>query len=346
MPASTASSLSALAIISIWANCYVYAVDAQSAKKHTSCSSTLGAATRPFLESSAHVICQLGPGREHHQVVNGSGYIWPYQAYKSSPFNPPELTIITNGQPLAPGLVFVTPSDGSLVGDSQDTAPLIMTDTGQLVWSGPTINANNFRVASYEGNSILTYWSGSSVSGTYGGHGYGNVTFLDATYNEILTVCPQLGLLTPNNFTYPCQADFHESFITARNTLLVTAYNVTETDLSSIGGPSSGWVFDCLFFELDPKNGGVLFRWSALEHVPVSETKLSLTERQGFTQAKPFDWFHINSVVNIGDHFLVNSRHLWTTYLITAKGEIEWILQGDTGGDFGALPPNGHFVSR
>lgn len=35
--------------------------------------------------------------------------------------------------------------------------------------------------------------------------------------------------------------------------------NVTETDLSSIDGPSNGWGFDRLFFELDPKNGDILF---------------------------------------------------------------------------------------
>ncbi len=205
---------------------------------------------------------------------------------------------------------------------------------------------DNLRVVSYEGKPSLTYWSGISSSGANVGHGYGSVTFLDENYKEILNVCPQLGLLTPDNVIYTCQGDFHESFVTDRNTLLVTAYNVTQTDLSPIGGPSDGWILDCLFFELDPKTSDVLFRWSALEHIPVTETKLNLTGRGGFNQSKPFDWFHINSVVNIGDKFLMSSRHLWTVYLITAKGEVEWTLQGDTGGDFGLIPANGHFVSK
>lgn len=346
MSISITVSLPALIIISVWVGTCIPAVETQSTNRFAAPSPNFTAATEHFPQATANISCRLGRGKESHQVTNDSADIWPYQVYKSSPFNPPEMEITTNGQPLAPGLIFITPTDGSRFEDTQDTAPLIMTDTGQLVWSGPTLNANNLRVASYGGNSILTYWSGSSVPGVYGGHGYGNVTFLDATYNKILTVCPYFGLLTPNNQTYPCQADLHESFVTDRNTLLVTAYNVTETDLSSIGGPSHGWVFDCLFFEIDPRDGNILFRWSALEHVTINKTKLSLTDRQGFTQALPFDWFHINSVVNIGDHFLVNSRHLWTTYLITAKGDIEWTLQGDTGGDFGALPPNGNFVRR
>ncbi|KAF6227870.1 hypothetical protein HO133_007598 [Letharia lupina] len=114
-----------------------------------------------------------------------------------------------------------------------------MNNTGQLVWNGPMVNANNLRVASFEGNSVLTYWSGSSAP-----------------------------------------------------------------DLSSIDGSSNGWGFDRLFFELDPKSGDILFRWSALEHVPVNETKLGFAGRGGFNQSVPFDCFHINSVVNIGKQFL------------------------------------------
>lgn len=334
MFALDAASLFTLIAISIWVNLHVPAVHGDNL---TSGPYHVSAVTASVPRSSANASCQTRPGKESHQVVNDSGDIWPYQVFKSSPFNPPELEITTDGQPLSPGLLFITPDN------INDTAPLIMTDAGQLVWNGPMTNANNFRVASYEGKTILTYWSGSSTSR---GNGYGNVTFLDAAYNEILNVCPQFGLVTPDNFTYPCQADLHESFVTDRNTLLVTAYNVTETDLISVGGPSNGWVLDCLFFELDPKNGDIIFRWSALEHVPVSETKLSFAGGGGFSQSDPFDWFHINSVVNIDDHFLVNSRHLWTTYLVTTEGDIEWTLQGDTGGDFGALPSDGHFVSR
>ena len=259
-------------IISTWTNCHVHTVDAQSAVKPTSYSPNFDVATRSPSESNAHISCQPGLAKESHHVVNVSGNIWPYQVYNTSPHNPPELEITTNGEPLAPGLLFITPSDGTTVEATKDTAPLIMTETGQLFWNGPSTSANNLRVATYEGKSILTYWSGLSAPGADVGHGYGIVTFFDSTYSEILNVCPQFGLLTPGNDTYPCQADFHESLVTDRYTLLVTAYNATEADLSSIGGPSSGWVFDSLFFELDPRTGNILFRWNALEHVPVSET--------------------------------------------------------------------------
>ena len=341
-----ATALQAVYSVSMWLNCCIFPAGAWAANNRKPISPISRSVTRDLCQSGVNGTCYSGPGKEHHQVFEGSGKIWPYQVYRSSPFNPPQLEITTNGQPLASGFIFISPSDQTPVKATKDTAPMIMTETGQLVWHGPMVDATNFRVASYEGKSILTFWSGSKSPGANVGHGYGKVTFLDSTYNEILTVCPQLGIRAPDNATFDCQADFHESFITDRNTLLVTAYNVTETDLSSIGGPVKGWVFDCLFFELDPKNGEILFRWSALEHVPVAETKLKLAGRGGLNQSVPFDWFHINSVENVGNHFLVNSRHLWTTYLVTAKGDIKWTLQGDTGGDFGALPPNGHFVRK
>lgn len=288
-------------------------------------------------------LCPLGRGQDSSRVVNGSGSIWPYQVFRSATFNPPQLQVTANGEHLAPGLLFFAPTDFTPVNATQDQAPLIMTDTGQLVWNGPNLDATNFRVTSYEGKVILTFWSGLSTAGANVGHGYGNVTFLDSSYTEILTVCPKLGLVTPDNKNYPCEIDFHESYVTDRDTILVTAYNVTATDLSPIGGPENGWVFDCLFFEINPKDGSILFRWSALDHIPVSVSKLPL-RNAGKNQSQPFDYFHINSVVNIGHNYLVNSRHAWTTYLVSATGDIVWTIQGDTGGDFGPLPPNGHFA--
>ena len=287
--------------------------------------------------------CSLGSGEESHATAgNTSGPVWPWQIYQSASFNPPELQITSNGAPLASGLVFITPSNFGATNALQEAAPLIMTDKGQLVWNGPILNATNFRVAKYEGKDILTYWSGLSTAGANTGHGYGNVTFLDSSYNEILVVCPKLGLVTTESTQPSCEADVHESFVTDRNTILVSAYNATPTDLSSIGGPKDGWIWDCLFYEIEPKSGNVLFHWSAIEHVPVNESMMPLSGTGN--RSIPFDYFHINSVVNIGHGYLVNGRHVWTTYLLSASGDIEWNIQGQTGGDFGALPANGQFV--
>lgn len=306
-------------------------------------STTTGAST-PI--DSASTSCALGHGFQSYQSVNDTSIeTWPYQVFKSSPFQPPSLDITRNGQPLAPGLLIFSP--WQIPGDdaAKESAPLIMTDDGQLVWNGENNVTFNLRVATYQNASILTFWTGIIDPDPNFGFGYGNVTFLDTSYHRILTVCPQLGLVTPDGVKHQCEADLHKFFITNRGTLLVIAYNITQADLSPIGGPTNGWIGNSLFYELDPKNGKILFQWSAIDHVPINETKNPLAGR-GFNQSAPFDYFHINPVVNIGtDGYLIGSRHSWTTYLLNATGDMEWVLQGDTGGDFGALPENGKFVS-
>ncbi|KAL9086148.1 MAG: hypothetical protein Q9159_004328 [Coniocarpon cinnabarinum] len=282
---------------------------------------------------------------EPRAFPNASSSLWPYQTFKSAPFNPPVLEIQTfDSQILSDGLILITPNNGSPENATKKTGPVIMTDKGELVWSGPDIVSANLRTADFENDTILTYWSGTATAQPNSGHGYGNVTFLDASYNEVLVVCPQFNLVTPDNIRYPCEADIHESHVTNRDTIIVSAYNATPTDLSVLdGGPKDGWVFDCLFYELDPRTREVLFRWSALEHVTVEATKYPL-RGTGANQSIPFDYFHINSIVLLGDGYLVNSRHTFSVYLISPTGEIEWTLSGEDGGDFGTLPKNGQFA--
>ena len=72
------------------------------------------------------------------------------------------------------------------------------------------------------------------------------------------------------------KTDFHEFMITENNTALVEAFVVTQTDLTAVGGPANGYVYNCVFQEVDIASGAVLFEWRALDHVPVSETMFSL----------------------------------------------------------------------
>jgi hypothetical protein len=280
-------------------------------------------------------------------VVNGSGSYWPYQTYNSSPSNPPELEITTNGQKLAPGLLFMTPGNFGGTLAAKDVAPMIMTDSGQLVWEGPKTNTTvitNLHVSTFENHPILSYWNGTISTGANVGHGYGSITFLDTSYNEILNICPKLGLVTFDNATHPCEADIHESHVTSRGTILFVASNVTQADLSSIGGPENGWVYDFLVYDMEPRTGEILFIWSAVEHIPINTTKVPLATG-GQNQSVPLNYFLINSVVDVGDTFLISARHTSTIYLVdNNKGDVIWSINGETGGDFGPLPPNAQFV--
>ena len=143
--------------------------------------------------------CPLGPGLDHHPIVNSS--TWPYQTYHSAPYQPPVFDIQRNGKPLARGHILITPSNLNTEPVIRDVAPAIFSDGGELIWNGPSVNATNFRVASYKGKDTLTYWGGLSTNGANTGHGYGNVTFLDSSYQPILTVCK----FNPDTSEFPPQ---------------------------------------------------------------------------------------------------------------------------------------------
>jgi hypothetical protein len=240
-------------------------------------------------------------------------------SFETEPFVPPTFNVTESGLPLASGLIFLTPLN-TIVGSA-----VIMSGKGDLVWSTTESGSyTNLLTTSLHGQPVLTFWNGTgNANPLLSGHGYGKVQILDNTYTEIYSICPALNLNFPPGTTrYECQADIHESVVTDKGTLIVSAYNYTQADLTSVGGPADGWIFDGLFFEIDIETQDILFSWSAAEHVPINATKEPFTG--GGTATDPYDYFHINSIQPVGDGYLVNSRHTWTVYLVNSKGQIEW----------------------
>jgi len=72
------------------------------------------------------------------------------------------------------------------------------------------------------------------------------------------------------NVTHDCYHDQHESFLTDQGTIITTAYNTTEADLTSVGGPANGWILDGMFHEIDVRTGEVLFTFKSTEHLDVN----------------------------------------------------------------------------
>ncbi|KAJ5658855.1 uncharacterized protein N7484_002504 [Penicillium longicatenatum] len=271
---------------------------------------------------------------------------WPWQEYISSSARPPYLEINATGEELAPGLILFDPQTG-INSESYipDKAPFIMTDAGDLVWSGPVIpDASNFRVQKLFGQPVITYWAGSggAAESSSASHGYGHIVIHNSSYDQIGVFCPKLNLTLPPGTSAPCQADVHESLITEDNTILITAYNTTNADLRDLGGSEDGWVLDSLVLEIDLHTSEILFSWSPLAHVPISDTKLSL-DGAGANSSDPFDFFHTNSIQPFEGNYLINSRSTWSTYLVNRSGDIIWKINGQTGGDFGSLPEGGNF---
>jgi hypothetical protein len=188
-------------------------------------------------------------------VARNVSSIWPWQEYISSSARPPYLEINATGEELAPGLISFDPQTGiNFESYIPDKAPFIMTDAGDLVWSGPvTPDASNFRVQKLFGQPVVTYWAGSggAAESSSASHGYGHIVIHNSSYDQIGVFCPKLNLTLPPGTSAPCQADVYESLITEDNTILITAYNRTNADLRDLGGSEDGWVLDSLVLKID-----------------------------------------------------------------------------------------------
>ena len=68
-------------------------------------------------------------------------------------------------------------------------------------------------------------------------------------------------------------------------------------DLSGVGGPTHGVALAGVVQEIDIPTGRVLFEWSSLDHVPVTDTYVPFS---GGTTAAPFDYFHVNAIDRTG----------------------------------------------
>lgn len=187
--------------------------------------------------------------------------LWPLQNYKSSSIKTPFMNVTKMGQ-TEPGLLFLSPSDEI----REYGYPAIYSDDGQLVWQGAEGNYSALQPQMLDGEAVIAYWEGFSGSG----FGFGHIGVLNSSYDEIHRVtldCKEQNFVTvydPEQFD-SC-IDIHESQFTENGTILVTAVNVTQADLTAIGGPKDGWVQDGLVYEIDIKTNEILFRWSAYEH--------------------------------------------------------------------------------
>ncbi len=235
------------------------------------------------------------------------------QGFRSRPdLRPPVVTVTASSPAAAPGDEFVAPYTGP-----GQAGPMILDQNGGLVWFKPlprNTSATNFRVQEYEGRPVLTWWQGDiSVHG----FGLGEDEIADSTYTDIARVRAGNGQ----------QADLHEFQLTPQGTALITAYDPILCNLSSVGGPAYGAVTDGVFQEIDVRTGLVMYEWTSLDHVGLSESHIPASAS---TTASPFDFFHINSInLDADSSLLISARNTWAAYDIDARtGQIAWRLGG------------------
>jgi hypothetical protein len=236
-----------------------------------------------------------------------------YQSFISRPtLRPPDVTV-SSEEHTASGDLFLAPYSG--VGQY---GPMILNEHGGLVWfkalSPAGTRAADFRVQSYEGKPVLTWWQDPLI--VNGSRTAGEV-IANSAYQTIDVVRAGNGY----------QPDLHEFLITPQGTALITVYDAIDCNLRTIGGSSSGAVADTLLQEIDLKTGLVMYEWHSLDHVPLSSSYASPAPT---SRAEPFDYFHINSVdpEQNGD-LLVDSRNTWAAYDVNPKsGRVNWELGG------------------
>jgi arylsulfotransferase ASST len=188
----------------------------------------------------------------------------------------------------------------------------MVDDTGEVVWFRPSDpnSTIDFRAGIYKGKPVLTWWEGRH----YEGVGLrGSYVVMDSSYREIARFRSRDDLAP----------DFHEYLLTPDDTALVSSYEPVPANLSRVGGPSDGMVYEGVVRELEIPSGDVLFEWRSLKYVPLED---SYQTQVGDT----YDYFHLNSIgYDTDGHLLVSARNTWTVYKVDRRtGEVIWRLGG------------------
>jgi hypothetical protein len=164
--------------------------------------------------------------------------------YKSRPdLAPPKLNItIPASSSVEKGFLFIAPFTGfpnPVDHGPLQPAPYILTDTGDLVWSGFTyfsVWAANFQVAKWKGREVLFAFEDQHNS--LHGHGHGHHTFLDQHYRNIRE-------LRAGNYLL---SDKHDFIIINEETALIQIYHPIELDLHKFGAQEGQtWIVDARF---------------------------------------------------------------------------------------------------
>ncbi len=252
------------------------------------------------------------PAHVNTELTNGAlvrSSAGPTRNFVSAPGLHPPLVSFSSDHDHHAGSIFLTPDHTSQVG------PLIVNAKGQMVWFSPlSVPAFNLEVQHYRGSPVLTWWQGNVVGIGYGAHG--EDVIVNRRYQLVRT------LHGGNGYS----SDLHEFQIGRDGTALIDAYVPEKTNLSSVGGSSSGTVLDCVIQELDIKTGKVLWEWHALGHIPLSA---SYRTPASFG-SNPYDYFHLNSIEELPDgNLLISGRNTWSLYKINRiTGKVMWTFGG------------------
>jgi hypothetical protein len=238
----------------------------------------------------------------------------PTQHFRSRPdLKPPPVRVLTAKQGTAPGYIFLAPKMKVL-----QAGPMILDDRGQVVWFKrlDTRGIADVKVQQYRGRPVITWWRGRAPMGV----GSGFYAIYDDSYRLIAKVRAGHGYT----------GDIHEFLITPNNTALFLIYHQLHVDLTPIGGPKEGRIFDGIVQEVDIPTGDVLFEWHTWPEVGLKESYTPPPSKAKGKKAPPDDYVHLNSIdIEPNGNFLVSARNTRAVYEIDRKTrKIVWRLGG------------------
>ncbi len=250
--------------------------------------------------------------------VNGD--VW---YFRSRPDLVPAAVTITKHDPDAAGDIFIAPQVGPV-----QQGPEIIGPGGGLIWFYPLPTdyaATDFRVQTYQGRPVLTWWQGNESAGV----GIGQDIIMNSSYQVVKTVSAGNGL----------SADLHEFQLTSRGTALITAEYPVIVNASSVRGSTNEVVLDSVAQEIDISTGLVLFQWDSLDHVPLragytippnAPKKKSHKKPVPNGSWDPYDYFHVNSIgLDRDGNVVISARNTWSVYKVSYHtGGVIWTLGG------------------
>ena len=127
-------------------------------------------------------------------------------------------------------------------------------------------------------------WKGSSANG----YGNGDALIL----NQNFAVDKTISSVDYHEFDIKQSLDTTTGQVT--DTALFTVYTPVRRDLSAFGIPNEnnqGWVIDCHLHAVDLNSGKVIFDWSSVDHVPLTESLVMPTGAiNGLSQQFAWDY--------------------------------------------------------
>jgi Arylsulfotransferase (ASST) len=253
------------------------------------------------------------------QLPRVNGDVWYFH---SQPDLFPAAVTITKSDPTLQGDIFVAPQIGPL-----QQGPEIIGPRGGLIWFDPVPTndaATDFRVQTYRGRPVLTWWQGNETTGV----GVGQDVIMNSSYQVVKTVSAADGL----------SADLHEFQLTSRDSALITAEYPVVVNGTAVGASATEVVLDSVVQEIDIPTGLVLFQWDSLDHVPLtaSYTKPPNLPKKKGKPVKPnaawdpYDYFHVNSIaVDDDGNLLISGRNTWAAYKVSRETAATiWTLGG------------------